>query len=99
MPELKEDFSNMHPGTRGEYDMSKRWTLENEIEWTENFIRRLERSLEHQDERLNAMYLQRLWWLRFLNYCNTPVWKYRCQKEKDDLPKSPLWMSFIRFLR
>lgn len=72
---MEEDFSDMRPGTRGEYDVKTGWSLENEIEWTENFIKELERALEYQDNRLNAMYLQRLWWARFLRYCNSTTWK------------------------
>jgi uncharacterized protein YecT (DUF1311 family) len=62
------------PGKTSVTDVKKRWSLENEIEWTENYIRCLERALGFQDDRLNKLYLERAWWERFIRYCNTPTW-------------------------
>ena len=64
----------MKPGKPGVVDVKKGWSLENEIEWTENYIIRLEEQWVCQDNRLHKLYLERAWWMRFIRYCNTPCW-------------------------
>jgi hypothetical protein len=54
----------------------KQWDINNEIEWTEFYLREIEYSKAFHSSRLIELYKQRDdWWARFLNYCNTPVWK------------------------
>jgi hypothetical protein len=68
-----EDYHRLKPGTIGVTDLMQGWSLENEIEWCENYVARLEATLHHQYDRLDAMYKQRQWWERFIKYCQTGV--------------------------
>ena len=53
----------MKPGKRGEISCKDGWTLENEIEWLEFYIKK-------QQAVLNNLYDKRDWWERFIDYCN-----------------------------
>jgi len=54
----------MKPGLKNKVDTKEGWTLENEIEWLENYI-------EFNKRCLADFYAQREWWVRFLEYCRT----------------------------
>jgi len=50
---------------------SERGNVENEINWTRNFIASTERCLVYQKQRLAELEEIRDWWKRFINYCLT----------------------------
>lgn len=62
---VRESWSKniLKPGKPGKISCKDGWTLENEIEWLEFYIK-------HQQSTLNALYEQRAWWERFIDYCN-----------------------------
>ena len=66
-----EDFSKLRPGTPENIDVKESWTLENSIEWEEHFTAQLRKTLAFHEKRLQALYRQREWWVRFIHYCNT----------------------------
>jgi hypothetical protein len=68
---MMDDFTKIKPGKPGIIDVKTGWTLENEIEWTENYTSNLEHTLHYQYDRLDKMYKQKAWWCRFIRYCRT----------------------------
>ena len=54
----------MNPGEKGKIDLKEGWTLENEIAWLEFYI-------DLNKKVLRQLYSERIWWIRFLDYCRT----------------------------